>query len=35
MYFYHSVNIGYKNNWSNILEKLNPKLMGWLKSKTL
>ena len=26
-------NIGYKNNWSEILEKLNPKLMGWLKSR--
>ena len=26
-------NIGYKNNWSDILEKLNPGLMRWLKSK--
>ena len=26
-------NIGYKNNWSDVLEKINPKLMGWLKSR--
>ena len=26
-------NIGYKNNWSNILEKLNPGLMKHLKSR--